>query len=203
MKNDNHAVQTKCSWCVGKPLYEKYHDTEWGVPVYDDNILFEFMVLESAQAGLSWWIILQRRENYRKAFAGFDYKKLAKFTPKHVERLMQNEGIIRNRLKILSVISNAQRFLQIQKEFGSFATYLWSFVGNRPIDNNIKQLKDIKPTTAVSDALAKDLKKKGFKFMGSKIVYAYMQACGLVNDHTKDCFRYNQIKNIKLKKQTR
>ena len=201
MKNDNHAVQTKCSWCVGKPLYEKYHDTEWGVPVYDDNILFEFMVLESAQAGLSWWTILQRRENYRKAFAGFDYKKLAKFTPKHVERLMRNEGIIRNRLKILSVTSNAQRFLQIQKEFGSFATYLWSFVGNRPIDNNVKQLKDIKPTTAVSDALAKDLKKKGFKFMGSKIVYAYMHACGLVNDHTADCFRHSQIKKIKLKKQ--
>lgn len=196
-------ILPRCSWCVGKPLYEQYHDTEWGVPVYDDAVLFEFLILEGAQAGLSWWTILQRREHYRKAFAQFDYIKLSKFGPEKVQELMQNAGIIRNRLKILSVISNAQSFIKVQKEFGSFSNYLWSFVDYKSVNNSIHTIKDSVATSKVSDILAKDLKKRGFKFLGSTIVYAYIQACGLVNDHSIDCFRHTEIKKMKLKKTTK
>lgn len=177
----------RCGWCVGKPLYEKYHDEEWGVPVYDDQKQFEFLVLESAQAGLSWWTILQRRENYRKAFAGFDYKKVAKFSPEKVELLMQDAGIIRNRKKIEATVNNAKRFMEVQKEFGSFSDYIWSFVGGKPKKNKIKSLAEIAATSTESDALAKDMKKRGFQFLGSTTLYAHMQATGLINDHIQSC----------------
>ncbi|HPA35417.1 MAG TPA: DNA-3-methyladenine glycosylase I [Chitinophagales bacterium] len=180
----------RCSWCVGKPLYEQYHDEEWGVPVYDDRKQFEFLVLESAQAGLSWWTILQRRENYRKAFANFDYKKVARFDAAKVEELMQDAGIIRNRAKIEATIVNARQLMAIQKEFGSFSNYIWSFVGGQPKINQCKTLKEVVATSPESDALAKDMKKRGFKFLGSTTLYAHMQATGLVNDHVQDCHRY-------------
>ncbi|MBK8351010.1 MAG: DNA-3-methyladenine glycosylase I [Saprospirales bacterium] len=184
----------RCGWCVGKPLYEKYHDEEWGTPVRDDQTQFEFLVLESAQAGLSWWTILQRRENYRKAFANFDYKKVAKFPQSKVEELMLDASIIRNRMKIEATVNNAQRFLEVQKEFGSFSNYIWSFVGGKPIINNHLSLSTVPATTAESDALAKDMKKRGFKFLGSTTLYAHMQATGLVNDHIVDCHRYKACK---------
>lgn len=180
----------RCSWCVGKPLYEQYHDEEWGVPVYDDRKQFEFLVLESAQAGLSWWTILQRRENYRKAFANFDYKKVARFDAAKVEELMQDAGIIRNRAKIEATIVNARQLMAIQKEFGSFSNYIWSFVGGQPKINQCKTLKEVVATSPESDALANDMKKRGFKFLGSTTLYAHMQATGLVNDHVQDCHRY-------------
>ncbi len=200
MKKLSNKQVHRCSWCVGKPLYEEYHDREWGVPVYDDKILFEFLVLESAQAGLSWWIILQKREGYRKLFADFDYKKVAAFTEKKIDIISLDPRIIRHRPKVAATVGNAKLFMEVQKEFGSFSNYLWKFVANKPINNNVKALQQIESKTAVSDALAKDLKKRGFKFLGSTIVYAYMQACGLVNDHTADCFRHAQIKKLKLKK---
>ncbi len=184
----------KCDWCLGKPLYEKYHDEEWGIPIFDDQKQFEFLVLESAQAGLSWYTILQRREGYRKAFLNFDYKKVAKFSSEKIEELMQFEGIIRNRKKIESAINNAQRFIEIQKEFGSFSNYIWRFVDGKPIVNLFKILKDVPATTPISDALAKDMKKRGFKFLGSTTLYAHMQATGLVNDHLVDCHRHQQCK---------
>jgi len=184
----------RCNWCIGKPLYEQYHDEEWGVPVYDDLKQFEFLVLESAQAGLSWWTILQRRGGYRKAFANFDYKKVAKFTPEKVEKLLQDTGIIRNRAKIEATVNNAQRFMEVQREFGSFSNYIWSFVGGKPLVSQLKHLKDIQPTSLESDALAKDMKKRGFKFLGSTTLYAHMQATGLVNDHLTDCHRYKKCK---------
>lgn len=189
----------RCAWCVGKPLYEQYHDQEWGVPVYDDRVLFEFLVLESAQAGLSWWIILQKREGYRKLFADFDYKKVAKFTDKKIDIISSNPLIIRHRPKVVATVENAKRFMEIQKEFGSFSNYIWKFVGNKPIDNKYSSLKQIQSKTDISDTIAKDLKKRGFKFMGSTIVYAYMQACGLVNDHVTDCFRHAQTLKRKVK----
>jgi len=185
-------TKTRCSWCEGKALYEKYHDEEWGVPVFDDTKQFEFLVLESAQAGLSWWTILQRREGYRKAFSNFDYKKIAKYTPAKVEALMQDTGIIRNRAKIESTINNAKRFIEIQQELGSFSNYIWSFVGGKPIDNKRKSLSEIPATTDISDALAKDMKKRGFKFLGSTTLYAHMQATGLVNDHIVSCHKYKK-----------
>lgn len=190
------AVKEKirCSWCIGKPLYEQYHDEEWGLPVYDDRKQFEFLVLESAQAGLSWWTILQRRENYRKAFANFDYKKVAKFSQAKIEELILDASIIRNRAKIEATVNNAQRFLEVQNEFGSFSDYIWSFVGGKPKKNNCKTLKDVTATSAESDALAKDMKKRGFKFLGSTTLYAHMQATGLVNDHVADCHRYKLCK---------
>ncbi len=184
----------RCGWCVGKPLYEQYHDEEWGKPVYDDQLQFEFLVLESAQAGLSWFTILQRREGYRKAFANFDYKKVAKYTDVKVEDLMQDTGIIRNRAKIKATINNAQRFQEIQKEFGSFSNYIWSFVGGKPIVNKWQILKEVPATTTESDALAKDMKKRGFQFLGSTTLYAHMQATGLVNDHLVDCYQYKKCK---------
>ncbi|MFN8237970.1 MAG: DNA-3-methyladenine glycosylase I [Chitinophagales bacterium] len=184
----------RCNWCVGKPLYEQYHDEEWGVPVYDDQKQFEFLVLESAQAGLSWWTILQRRDGYRKAFANFNYKKVAKYTPEKVEQLLLDPGIIRNRAKIEATVNNAQRFMEVQKEFGSFSKYIWSFVGAKPVVSKLQHLKDIQPTSPESDALAKDMKRRGFKFLGSTTLYAHMQATGLVNDHLIDCHRYKKCK---------
>lgn len=184
----------RCGWCVGKPLYEQYHDEEWGKPVYDDQLQFEFLVLESAQAGLSWFTILQRREGYRKAFANFNYKKVAKYTDEKVEALMLDTGIIRNRAKIKATINNAQRFQEIQKEFGSFSNYIWSFVGGKPIVNKWQILKEVPATTTESDALAKDMKKRGFQFLGSTTLYAHMQATGLVNDHLVDCYQYKKCK---------
>ena len=184
----------RCPWGRWEDmLYVKYHDEEWGVPVYNDRVIFEFLVLESAQAGLSWSTILRKRENYRKAFARFDPKKIAKFTSRDEKRLLKNTGIIRNRLKIKAAINNAKRFLEIQKEFGSFSRYIWQFAGDKPIINKRKELKDYPAKTWEAEALAKDLKKRGFSFLGPVVCYAHMQATGLVNDHTVDCFRYKEV----------
>jgi DNA-3-methyladenine glycosylase I len=178
----------RCEWCGDDPMYVKYHDDEWGKPVHDDRIMFEFLVLEGAQAGLSWITILKRRENYRKAFAKFDPKKVAKFTEKDVEQLMNNNGIIRNRLKINATISNAKAFLAIQKEFGSFSNFLWNFLPDgKPIAGHWKSCSDIPATTELSDRIAKEMKRRGFKFFGSTICYAHLQATGLVNDHINTC----------------
>lgn len=180
---------TRCGWCKDDPLYIEYHDKEWGREVNSDKIMFEFLILESAQAGLSWITILRKRENYRKAFANFDAKKVAQFTEDDVERLMKNEGIIRNRLKIKATISNAQKFLEIQREFGSFCNYLKSFLpAGNPIINHWKKLEDVPASTSLSDAISGDMKKRGFKFFGTTICYAHLQAVGYVNDHLVDCF---------------
>ncbi len=182
----------RCAWARGE-LDVVYHDTEWGVPVHDDLVLFEFITLEGAQAGLSWSTILKKREAYRKAFAGFDPVKVARFTPARVERLMQDAGIVRNRLKIESTITNAKAFLAVQKEFGSFDAYLWRFVGGKPLVNARQGLGDVPVRTPESDALSKDLLKRGFRFVGSTICYAFMQAVGMVNDHATSCFRYRAV----------
>ena len=179
----------KCEWCLGSELMIKYHDEEWGVPLHDDRKLFEFFVLDAFQAGLSWSTILNKRENFRKAFDDFDAKKISKYDEAEFERLMNDAGIVRNRLKILATIENAKQFLRIQEEHGSFDKYIWSFVKGKPIVNNFKEMKEIPAKTEVSDEMSKALKKKGFKFCGSTICYAFMQAAGLVNDHTLDCFR--------------
>lgn len=186
-------MKTRCTWCGNDELYIAYHDNEWGVPVHNDRELFEFITLEGAQAGLSWITILKKREGYRQAFHNFDPKQCAKLTDKDVERLMQDESIIRNRLKINSVITNAQAFLEIQKEFGSFSKYMWDWVDGQPIQNNWKKMSDVPAVTELAEAMAKDLKKRGFKFLGPTIWYAHMQACGMVNDHTTDCFRYKEV----------
>lgn len=184
----------RCSWPTpGDKLYEDYHDLEWGVPVRDDRKIFEFLVLESAQAGLSWRTVLYKRENYRKAFAGFDPQKIARFTSRDVQKLLQNAGIIRNRLKIEAAINNAKRFLEIQKEFGTFSKYIWGFVGGQPIVNKWRTLKDLPAVTPEAEALAKDLKERGFKFLGPTVLYAHMQATGMVNDHVVNCFKYKQL----------
>lgn len=190
MKKEN---KVRCAWCGTDPIYVEYHDTEWGVPVYDDKKLFEFLILEGAQAGLSWITILKRREGYRKAFANFDAKKVAKFDKKKISQLLKDPGIIRNRLKVESAVTNAKLFLEIQKEFGSFSKYQWQFVGGKPLINKIKSMKEIKATSHESDAFSKDLKKRGFKFVGSTIIYAHMQAVGMVNDHVTNCFRYSKL----------
>ncbi|WP_206485742.1 DNA-3-methyladenine glycosylase I [Thalassotalea sp. G2M2-11] len=185
---------TRCPWLdTSKPDYVKYHDEEWGVPVYDDNKLFEYLTLESAQAGLSWYTILKRREGYRNAFANFDVQKVALFDEKDIERLMQNTDIIRNRKKIEAAINNAHRFIEIQNAFGSFSEYMWSFVDNKTIVNTFESKEDFIATSEISDMFSKDLKKRGFKFVGSTTCYAHMQACGMVNDHTVDCYRRSQI----------
>ena len=184
---------TRCWWSGEDPLYVKYHDAEWGVPVHDDRVLFEFLLLEGAQAGLSWITILRKREAYRRAFADFDPERVARFTPKRLERLMQDPGIVRNRLKLASAVKNARAFLRVQQEFGSFAKYQWSFVGGVPIQSRIRTRGDIVPRSEVSDALSKDLQKRGFNFVGSTIIYAHMQAVGMVNDHLVDCFRYRAL----------
>lgn len=178
----------RCSWCGNDELYQKYHDEEWGKPVYDDDTIFQFLVLESFQAGLSWITILRKRENFRFAFDDFNYKKIAKYEDEKVEELMQNSGIIRNRLKIIATINNAQRFMEVQKEFGSFSQYIWSFVEGKPIVNQPNTLKEVPATSEISDHLAKDLKKRGFKFLGSTVVYAHMQATGMVDDHVENCW---------------
>ena len=183
----------RCEWCGTDPLYVKYHDEEWGVPVHDDRKLFEFLILEGAQAGLSWITILKKRENYIKAFDNFDPLKVSRYSEKKIEKLLQNPGIVRNKLKINSAVGNAKAFLKIQKEYGSFDKYIWSFVGGKPIINKWKSLKEIPVTTKESDAMSTDLKKRGFKFVGSTICYAFMQAVGMVNDHTKKCFRYREL----------
>jgi DNA-3-methyladenine glycosylase I len=183
----------RCTWCGDDPLYVAYHDTEWGVPVRDDPLLFEFLILEGAQAGLSWITILRKRENYRRAFAGFDVHKVARFTEKCIEKLLEDPGIVRNRLKVRGAVHNARRFLEVQAEFGSFSGYIWNFVDGRPVRNAWRKESEIPATSPVSDALAKDLKKRGFTFVGSTILYAHMQATGMVNDHLVDCFRYEEV----------
>jgi DNA-3-methyladenine glycosylase I len=183
----------RCPWCLGFQEYIDYHDNEWGVPVHDDRVHFEFLILEGAQAGLSWSMILKKREGYRKAFADFDPVKVAKFTPARVEKLLLNPGIVRNRLKVNATVNNAKRFLEVQKEFGSFDKYIWGFVNNKPIVNQWKKHGSAPATTKESDALSKDLIKRGFKFVGSTVIYAHMQACGLVNDHIVDCWKYKRV----------
>ncbi len=191
-------MKTRCDWGTTSPLYIDYHDTEWGVPLHDDRKLFEFLVLEGAQAGLSWETVLKKRHNYRKAFDNFDPRKISQYGNKKIEALLGNKGIIRNRLKIVSAINNAKRFLDVQKEFGSFDTYIWQFVDGRPIINRYKSIQELPAKTKVSDAMSKDLKKRGFKFVGSTICYAHMQATGMVNDHIVDCYRYKQIRALEV-----
>lgn len=188
-------VVVRCEWAdnKSKPLDIKYHDEEWGVPVHDDRALFEFLILEGAQAGLSWSTILNKRKNYRKAYDNFEPRKVAKYLDSRQKELLQNEGIVRNRLKVAASVTNAKAFLEVQKEFGSFDKYIWAFVGNNPIQNKWKTLKEIPATTNESDVMSKDLKRRGFKFVGSTICYAFMQATGMVNDHTINCFRYKKL----------
>ncbi|MDT8414570.1 MAG: DNA-3-methyladenine glycosylase I [Flavobacteriaceae bacterium] len=184
----------RCGWCRGDALYEAYHDHEWGVPVYDDETIFEFLVLETFQAGLSWITILRKRENFRKAFDAFDYKKIAAYDEHKLQTLMLDAGIIRNQLKIRATVHNARAFMKIQDEFGSFSTYIWEFVSGKPIVNRVTNYKNAPATTEISDRLSKDLKKRGFKFVGSTVIYAHMQATGMVNDHEVSCFRYHALK---------
>ena len=183
----------RCGWCLGDPLYETYHDEEWGIPVYDDDTLFEFLILETFQAGLSWITILRKRDNFRKAFDNFNYKKIANYNHEKIESLLEDAGIIRNKLKINATVTNAKAFIQIQKEFGSFSKYIWGFVDGKPIKNKLENHKNAPATTPLSDAISKDLKHRGFKFVGSTVIYAHMQATGMVNDHTTECFRYHEV----------
>ena len=190
----NKTAICRCPWVdINKPDYIKYHDKEWGVPLHDDRLLFEFLTLEAAQAGLSWYIVLRKRENYRVAFDHFDPKKVAKYGEKRIQRLLGNPGIIRNRQKIVAAINNAQRFLEIQEQFSSFDAYIWRFVDGKPIVNKIKTMSGYPATSRESDVMSKDLRQRGFKFVGSTICYAHMQATGMVNDHSMDCFRRNEI----------
>ncbi len=182
------STKYRCAWCEKDDLYRDYHDTEWGKPVYDDQLLFEFLILETFQAGLSWYTILAKRNNFRKAFANFDYKKVAKYDESKIQELLLDAGIIRNQLKIRAAVSNAIAFMEVQKEFGSFSTYIWNFTGGKPIDNQPKTLRDVPASTPLSDSISKDLKKRGFKFVGTTVVYAHMQATGMVNDHVVDCW---------------
>jgi len=186
--------KTRCPWAGKDPLYLEYHDKEWGVPVYDDRLLFEFLTLEGAQAGLSWLTVLKKRAHYKKVFDRFNVKKIAKYDKRKINSLLNDPGIIRNRLKVESTVTNAKSFLKIQKEFGSFSQYQWEFVGGKSIQNKWKSLKDLPAKTVESDALSKDLKKRGFKFIGPTIIYAHMQAIGMVNDHTVDCFRHKEVR---------
>jgi len=186
-------VKARCEWCGNDPLYQRYHDEEWGVPVHDDRTHFEFLILEGAQAGLSWSTILKKREHYRKAFADFDPAQVARYGRRELARLMNNPGIVRNRLKVGGTAKNARAYLAMQEAFGSFDKYVWRFVGGRPIQNRWRHVREVPATTPESDALSKDLKRRGFTFVGSTIIYAYMQAVGMVNDHTVDCFRHRQL----------
>ncbi len=183
----------RCGWCLGDSLYESYHDNEWGVPVKDDALLFEFLILETFQAGLSWITILRKRDNFRKAFDAFDYQKIAAYDQAKIDSLLQDSGIVRNKLKINATVSNAKAFMEVQKEFGSFSAYIWGFVDGKPITNSFKNYKDAPANTPLSDAISKDLKKRGFKFVGSTVIYAHMQATGMVNDHEINCFRYHEV----------
>lgn len=185
-------MKQRCEWCGNDPLYVEYHDKEWGVPVHDERQLFEMLILEGAQAGLNWLTILRKRENYRKAFDRFNAKKIAQYDKAKVAKLLADAGIVRNRLKIAATIQNARAFLEVQKEFGSFDRYIWQFVGGKPKINHWKNLKELPPKTTESDAMSKDLKKRGFSFVGSTICYAFMQAVGMVNDHVVTCFRYRK-----------
>lgn len=187
--NDNKDI-FRCPWCLKFDQYIQYHDEEWGVPVHNDRVHFEFLILEGAQAGLSWSMILKKREGYHKAFAGFDPVKVARFNEKKLEKILLNPNIVRNRLKVYAAVNNAKRFLEVQKEFGSFDNYIWGFVNHKPIVNKWKTLKQIPAITKESDVLSKDLIKRGFKFVGSTVIYAHMQACGLVNDHLVECWKY-------------
>ena len=186
----------RCGWCEGDELYEAYHDNEWGVPVYDDDTIFEFLILETFQAGLSWITVLRKRENFREAFDNFDYKKIANYSEEKIQELLQNPGIIRNKLKIRATVTNAKAFMEVQKEFSSFSKYIWDFVDGNPIQNEVEDYKNAPATTAISDKLSKDLKKKGFKFVGSTVLYAHMQATGMVNDHEISCFRHSEVKEL-------
>lgn len=181
-------ARERCTWCTGDPLYSRYHDEEWGRPVHDDRLLFEFLILEAAQAGLSWITILRKRENYRKAFDGFDPVRIARYSAAKIERLLQNPGIVRNRLKIEAAVSNAAAFIEVQRELGSFDRYLWDFVGGKPVVNRWRTSADVPAHTPLSDRISKDLKGRGFRFVGSTIVYAYLQAVGVVDDHVRTCF---------------
>jgi len=183
MENKN-----RCAWCEKDDLYRNYHDNEWGKPVYDDQMLFEFLILETFQAGLSWYMVLAKRENFRKAFADFDYKIVANYSEDKIQELLLDAGIIRNKLKVRAAVSNAIAFMKVQEEFGSFSKYIWNFTDGKPIDNNPKTLKHVAASTPLSDAISKDLKKRGFKFVGTTVVYAHMQATGMVNDHVEDCW---------------
>jgi len=191
---DKTTTRTRCAWAGSDPLYQAYHDTEWGVPVHDDRLLFEFLILEGAQAGLSWITILRKREAYRTAFAGFDPESVAIFDSAKIAGLLENPGIVRNRLKVESAVSNARAFLAVREEFGSFDAYLWRFVEGRTVQNAWQQMSDVPATSPVSDALSRDLKRRGFRFVGSTICYAFMQAVGMVNDHTADCFRWRELR---------
>lgn len=185
--------KTRCGWCGDDPLYRTYHDREWGVPLHDDQALFEFLILEGAQAGLSWITILKKRENYRAAFDGFDAARIARYDANKIESLLQDAGIVRNRLKVASAVTNAQKFLEVQAEFGSFDAFIWQFVDGRPRQNRWRSLAEIPTSTPESDAMSKELKRRGFKFVGSTICYAHMQATGMVNDHTTDCYRHKEL----------
>lgn len=184
------TMTTRCGWCGSDPLYVDYHDNEWGVPVRDDQTLFEFLILEGAQAGLSWITILRKRENYRRLFDNFDAQKIARYSDKKLDKLLLDPGIIRNRLKVYGARKNARAFLAVQQQHGSFAAYIWGFVDNQPIQNRWQSMREVPATSAVSDAMSKDMKKRGFTFVGSTILYAHMQATGMVNDHITDCFRH-------------
>ena len=193
-QHQESAGKRRCPWVdLGKDDYVRYHDVEWGVPVYDDQAIFEFLLLEGAQAGLSWYTVLRKRENYRAAFEGFDPVKVAAFDDNRIEALLVNPGIIRNRLKVNAAVNNARRFLEVQEEFGSFSSYIWGYVGGKPMLNRVATLSEFQATSPESDALSKDLRRRGFKFVGSTIIYAHMQATGMVNDHTLDCFRRQEI----------
>ena len=191
---EQSELKSRCPWCLGFPQYIDYHDQEWGLPVFEDRTHFEFLILESAQAGLSWATVLRKREGYRRAFADFDYEVVAGFPESYVIELLQDPSIIRNGAKIRAAINNAKRFMEVQQEFGSFSNYIWSFVGGKPIQNSLKSGDPSPATSPESDALAKDLKKRGFKFLGSTVMYAHMQATGLINDHLVTCFRYEEVK---------
>ncbi len=191
------TARVRCPWGDSNPLYVSYHDHEWGVPTHDDQALFEMLILEGAQAGLSWITVLKKRENYRRAFSSFDPRRIARYDTRRVERLLANDGIIRNRLKIESTIKNARAFLSVQKEFGTFDRYIWGFVDGRPIRNGWARLKDIPAHTSQSDAMSKDLKRRDFSFVGSTICYAFMQATGMVNDHLVGCFRYRAVNRLR------
>ena len=187
------ASKHRCAWCIGDNLYETYHDNEWGVPVYDDAKLFEFLILETFQAGLSWITVLRKRENFRVAFDNFDYNKISQYQQDKIDSLIQNSGIIRNKLKIQATITNAHAFMKIQDEFGSFSNYIWGFVNGKPIKNEFKSIQDLPANTPLSDTISKDLKNRNFKFVGSTVIYAHMQATGMVNDHEVGCFRYKEV----------
>jgi DNA-3-methyladenine glycosylase I len=193
---ETRSMATRCTWCGDDPLYVDYHDKEWGVPVRDDETLFEFLILEGAQAGLSWITVLRKREGYRKAFSGFDATKIARYSDNKLDKLLQNPAIIRNRLKVYGARQNARAFLEVQHAFGSFSDYIWDFVDGQPIQNHWKSMRQVPATNPVSDRLSKDMKKRGFTFVGSTIMYAHMQATGMVNDHTADCFRHRDCSHM-------